>query len=312
MDTWHSQIQTVVDEIDACIARHEDEALTLTALSGKLGYSSFHTTRKFHEISGFTLREYLRLRRLAFALVEVRDTDRRFLSIAVDHGFSSNEAFTRAFRAVYGVTPSAYRKRPVPVVLRTKLHTFDRFILGKGEIGMVKATEGIKIYYVSIPAHKFLHIKNYQSDGYFDFWEKQDQFPGQDCDTICALLDGINGKLDSEDGVVGKYSGQIMARLFEEDGRSPEAYGVRLPLNYAGNVPEKMLLRDVPEGKYIVFEHGPFDYESECDSVMEKIDEAMRTFDFANAEYALDEAAGRVSYFYHDVERFAKRVRPVC
>ena len=57
----------------------------------------------------------------AFALKEVRDTDRSILAIALDHGFSSHEAFTRAFKAAYGLTPSAFRARPRPVVLRTKL-----------------------------------------------------------------------------------------------------------------------------------------------------------------------------------------------
>ncbi|MEG0854106.1 MAG: AraC family transcriptional regulator, partial [Angelakisella sp.] len=72
MYEWHKQIQIIVDEIDECIAHHHDEALTLRFLSHKLGYCEFHTTRKFKEISGMQFRDYLRLRRLAFALKEVR------------------------------------------------------------------------------------------------------------------------------------------------------------------------------------------------------------------------------------------------
>ena len=68
MYEWRRQIQAVVDEIDACIRNHDDEALTLRALSRKLGYSEYHTTRKFREISGMQFRDYLRMRRLAFAL----------------------------------------------------------------------------------------------------------------------------------------------------------------------------------------------------------------------------------------------------
>jgi methylphosphotriester-DNA--protein-cysteine methyltransferase len=73
MYEWHRQIQMIVDEIDECIKRHDDEALTLRFLSRKLGYSEFYTTRKFKEISGMQFKDYLRLRRLAFALREVRD-----------------------------------------------------------------------------------------------------------------------------------------------------------------------------------------------------------------------------------------------
>lgn len=311
MYEWHRQIQIVVDEIDECIKHRDDEALTLRFLSRKLGYSEFHTTRKFKEISGMQFRDYLRLRRLAFALIDVRDTQKSFLDIAVDYGFSSHEAFTRAFKTTYGTTPSGYRKRPVPVVLRTKINTFDRYILGIGEIGMVKSSEEIKVYFVTIPAHKFLHIKNYESDGYFDFWAKQDSIQGQDCDTVCGLLDSIKGKLDGEDGVIGRFSGQIMAHINESGGKRAECYGVRLAADYAGELPEQMLMIDVPEAEYIVFEHGPFDYEQESETVGEKLQQAIDAFDFADTEYRLDESPGRISYFYMDPEQFEKRIRPV-
>lgn len=48
--------------------------------------------------------------------------------------------------------------------------------------------------FVTILAHKFLHIKNYESNGYWDFWRKQNLIPGQDYETICGLLDSIKGK----------------------------------------------------------------------------------------------------------------------
>ena len=98
-----------------------------------------------------SFRDYLRQRRLAFALKEVRDGERSMLDIAFDYGFSSHEAFTRAFKAAYGIVPSAYRKRPAPVVLRTKINPFDRYVLGLGEIGMVKSSDDVKARFVTIP-----------------------------------------------------------------------------------------------------------------------------------------------------------------
>lgn len=319
MYEWHKQIQIIVDEIDKCIKHHNGEAITLRFLSRKLGYSEFHTTRKFKEISGMQFRDYLRLRKLAFALREVRDSERSILDIAFDYGFSSHEAFTRAFKATYGIAPSEYRKKPMPVVLRTKINPFDRYFLGIGEIGMVKSTEAVKIYFVTIPAHKFLHIKNYESNGYWDFWQKQSLIPGQDCETICGLLDSIKGKLDDDGGSESNSSsGQIMAYINDPDGRlcdwgipRTECYGVRLPFDYKGEVPSQMLMIDVPEAEYIVFEHGPFDYEQENRSVEEKMEKAMATFDFAGTGYCSDTSPGRIIYFSHNPERFWKYIRPV-
>jgi len=311
MYEWRKYMQIIVDEIDECIKHRDDEALTLRFLSRKLGYSEVHTARKFREISGIQFRDYLRLRRLAYALIDVRDTGKSFLDIAIDYGFSSHEAFTRAFKTTYGTTPKEYRRHPVPVVLRTKINAFDRYILGIGEIGMVKSTEEIKIYFVTIPAHKFLHIRNYESNGYFDFWKKQSGIPGQDCDTICGLLDSIKGKLDGRDDVIGKFSGQIMAHVFEPEGKCAECYGARLPADYSGEVPAQMRLIDIPEEDYIVFEHGPFDYEQESESVGDRLQKAVKDFNFSDTDYRPDESPGRVSFFYHDPEQFEKFVKPV-
>ena len=114
MAQCHRNIQDIITIMDDCIRTQQDEALTLRALADRLGYSEYYTSRRSRALAGMTLRDYLRLRRLAFALREVRDSDRRLLDIAVQYGFSSNEAFARAFKKAYGVSPSAYRAAPAP------------------------------------------------------------------------------------------------------------------------------------------------------------------------------------------------------
>ncbi len=318
MSEWYRQIQGLINEIDFCIRQKNDDRLTLSFLAEKLGYSEFYVSRKFKEISGMSLRDYMSQRALAFALKEVRDTPRRLLDIALDYGFSSHEAFTRAFKEAYGITPSDYRRKPVPVVLRTIIKPFDCYLLGGGT-GMENTANDVRTYFVTIPAHKFLHVRNYESIGYWDFWQRQSQIPGQDCETICGLLDSIKGKLDDLGGSdANSGSGQIMAYINEPTGRIcswgiplAESYGVRLPADYHGEVPEQMQIMDVPEGEYIVFEHGPFDYLTQNCTVEQKIEEAMTNFDYAASGYRLDTSQGRIFYFYHDPERFWKYIRPV-
>ena len=319
MGEWERLVQIIVEEIDECIKKRNDETLTLSCLERKLGYSEFYISRKFKDISGMHFRDYLRQRTLAFALKEVRDTSRGFLEIALDHGFSSHEAFSRSFKEAYGITPGEYRSNPVPVVLRTIIKPFDCYLVSTGGTGMANTENYVKVYFVTIPAHRYLHIRNYESCGYWDFWEKQSHIPGQDCTTICGLLDSIKGKLDDMGGNdVNSGSGQIMAFINEPTGRicswgipQAESYGVRLPADYCGKIPEQMQIMDVPEGEYIVFEHGPFDYQNQNCNVEQKIEDAMKNFDYASFGYCLDTTQGRVFYFYHDPERFCKYVRPV-
>ena len=281
MAQWYRNIQDIITLIDACIRAQQDEALTLRALAQKLGYSEYYTSRKFRELAGMTLRDYLRLRRLAFALRDVRDTDMGILDIAVQYGFSSNEAFTRAFKKAYGVSPSAYRTAPGSVVLQTILRPFDCYLTeGALSPSETQNAGAVKTYFVHIPPHKFLHIRNYESIGYRDFWRRQSDIPGQDRETICALLASIPGKLDDTGGK-------------NEDAGSGQ-------------------LMDVPGGDYLVFEHGPFDFETQSAAVEAKVELAMRGFDYAASGYRLNLTPGRVFYFYHDCTRFFKYVQPVC
>ncbi len=322
-EEWMSEMcremQTVIDLMDACIRQHADADMTLDNIAGKMGYSAFYFSRKFREITGMQFRDYLRFRKLAFAVKDVRDTEKSLLDIALDYGFSSHGAFTRAFKEAYGVTPSAYRKCPVPLKLRTIIKPFDCYLIERKGLYMTKNASDVKIYFVTLPAHKFLHIRNLESIGYFDFWEKQSHIPGQDCETICGLLDSIPDKLDDMGtGDLSSGSGQLMAWQNDPAGRIcswgiplAECYGVRLPADYAGPVPEQMLLTDVPEGEYIVFEHGPFDYETESAAVEEKIETAMKEFDYAASGYQLDTAPGRFFYYYHNPAHAFKYIRPV-
>ncbi|GAA2667293.1 MULTISPECIES: AraC family transcriptional regulator [Actinosynnema] len=72
--------------------------------------SEHHLRRMFSALAGMPLSEYVRRRRLTLAAAEVVAGRRTLLDIAVDHGYASNEAFTRAFRAVHGVGPGAVRR----------------------------------------------------------------------------------------------------------------------------------------------------------------------------------------------------------
>ena len=122
MYEWQQLIQTVVNEMDDAIMRRDDQALTLRALAARLHYSEYHATHKFREIAGMSLRTYLHQRRLAFALKEVRDTDRPLLDIALDYGFSGQDAFTRAFKALYGELAAALdmpRDQMIPYIRQT-------------------------------------------------------------------------------------------------------------------------------------------------------------------------------------------------
>lgn len=67
--------------------------------------SEYHFRRLFSFLSGMTLSEYIRQRRLSQAALELCNADVKIIDVAMKYGYSSPDAFTRAFQGFHGVTP---------------------------------------------------------------------------------------------------------------------------------------------------------------------------------------------------------------
>lgn len=71
--------------------------------------SEYHFQRMFSFLSGVTLSEYIRRRRLTVAAFELNKSDIRIIDIAIKYGYNSPDSFTRAFQGLHGITPSEAR-----------------------------------------------------------------------------------------------------------------------------------------------------------------------------------------------------------
>lgn len=83
---------------------------TLEEMSSYVGYSPFYCSNKFHEYTGVTFKQYIAKIKLVRAKNEILNTTKKLGDIAFEYGFSSQEAFTRAFVNKYGISPLRYRK----------------------------------------------------------------------------------------------------------------------------------------------------------------------------------------------------------
>lgn len=96
---------------------------TLERMAEDIGYSKFYCSAKFHEYVGISYKEYVLMRKLSLAADLLLETNDRLIDIAVRYGFSSHEAFSRAFRKRYGYAPSYFRENRPFVVRYEKLDT---------------------------------------------------------------------------------------------------------------------------------------------------------------------------------------------
>jgi AraC-like DNA-binding protein len=91
-----------------------EEVPPLSQMADQLGYSYFYVAKKFHEIEGVSLRAYIANRKIQMAAVDLYTTQQRTIDIAVRYGYSSQEAFSRAFVKVFGISPVLYRRMQKP------------------------------------------------------------------------------------------------------------------------------------------------------------------------------------------------------
>jgi AraC family transcriptional regulator len=100
------QVQTGIDYIEANL----DFDISLVQVAREAGLSQWHFQRIFKALTNETLKTYIRSRRLANSLDKLLATDQKILDIAIAAGYESQESFTRAFHASFGIAPGEYRK----------------------------------------------------------------------------------------------------------------------------------------------------------------------------------------------------------
>ncbi|MFO1442239.1 helix-turn-helix transcriptional regulator [Bacillus sp. Bva_UNVM-123] len=93
---------------------------SLDELANYMGYSPYYCSFKFHQATGISIRRYLLLRRLYLSLEDLK-CNRKVIDIAVDYGYSSQEAYSRAFKTVFGISPREFQMNNRPVQSFVKL-----------------------------------------------------------------------------------------------------------------------------------------------------------------------------------------------
>lgn len=103
----YSQISEVVDYI----RKQHRGKITVTEVAELAGVSARQLHRRFREVFGMSVLDFLTKTRMQAAGEELMNTDRPIVDIAIDFGFCDQSAFTRQFKNHVGQTPLKFRQR---------------------------------------------------------------------------------------------------------------------------------------------------------------------------------------------------------
>ncbi|SFJ55404.1 AraC family transcriptional regulator [Thermoflavimicrobium dichotomicum] len=227
-------LQKAIDYME----EHLKDHITIEDIAKQANVSPFHFQRTFMILTGISVGEYLRRRRLTLAAQELSTTNCKIIDLAHKYGYDTPESFSKAFRKQHGVTPSEMRKGI------GKLHSYNRLTIQVN----LKGADPMKYRIVERDAFQIVGIKQEFScvteemDAVIPkLWDEAHK-----SGTIDLLIQLNNGQISGLLGVIVDFSGQ----------KNVMEYWIAT--EYIGGVPDGLSRFEIPASKWVVFEvRGP-------------------------------------------------------
>lgn len=212
------------------------EPLDVKQVAGHIGFSEYYFHRMFMGVLGESVAEYVRKRRLSEAGRKMLSGEERLIEIALTSGYDSQEAFTRAFKSMFGMTPGQFRKFG-RMPLEKKPATVDM---------MMHLEEGLTMQPAFEEHAEELVIGIGASFSENPFWQ------------INKLWDEFNRRENEIPNLSGNYSlGVCMSKHPDIPIKEGDTfvYIAGRPVSSLSEVPQGMVAVKIPKRKYAKFTH---------------------------------------------------------
>jgi len=234
--SYHEAMQGILEYIDENI----NEELNAGVLGAYAGFSEYHFCHVFRWCIGYSVMEYVRNRRLAFAAAEL-SSNRNIIDIAMDYGFETHSGFSKAFKRYFKCPPETYRKHAhYKVPARISLAQMKNYNVG----GIVMEPILKTMPTVNIVGF-VIKTKNVDGENSVDipkFWE-------------AYMSDGRQGKLHSENFVKNHCEYGACFGVDEETGEFDYVIGVEV--NDGAVIPPEYHTCEIPAATFAVFRTPP-------------------------------------------------------
>ena len=216
------------------IEHHLTDTITPEEVARQAAFSRFHFHRIFLAITGNTLAGYIRRRRLTQAASELVTTEKKIIDIALDFQFETPESFLRAFKNMFGATPSAYRKAQDSFIALCQPIINEKMLKHLKKGGNLKAKINTK------DTFKVIGLKYYG--------ENQNK-------EITKLWDDFLPKMDSIKNRINLSTCYGICYPEEDHTKKNFEYIAAVEVSDIDDIPEGMVGRTIPKQTYAVFTH---------------------------------------------------------
>ena len=266
-----------VQRMQDYIERNGAEEISLSDLARASLFSPWYSYRLFRSYLGLTPAEYIRKCRLTEAAKRLRGGAVKVIDVALDAGFANVDTFTRAFNREFGLNPSDYMKRPVPVTFFIPYGAKYRE-LRKENIDVTNI-QPVFIQVVRKPERLCIIKRGTHAEDYFPY-----------CEEVSCDVWGI---LMSMRSLCGEPVSMWLPPRYKKPGTSTYVQGVEVEPDYIGVIPEGFDTIHLPEAEYLMFQGQPFREEDYCEAIR-AVRYAMDMYDPANIGYRWDDENPRI------------------
>lgn len=266
-----------VQRMQDFIGENLSQEIRLSDLAQSSLFSPWYSYRLFREQLGITPAEYVRKLRLSRAAEALREKKAKVIDIAFDLGFTNVDTFTRAFYREFGMNPSDYAKKPVPIPLFIPYGVKYREL--RKEPNEMSNLQTVFVRPIVKPERLCIIKRGIKAEDYFPY-----------CEEVSCDVWGI---LMSMQSLCGEPVCMWLPAQYKKPNTSTYVQGVEVETDYLGAIPEGFDVIHLPEAEYLLFQGQPFQEENYCESI-QAVRQAVEQFNPTPMGYVWDEENPRI------------------
>lgn len=161
------------------------EEIDVSCIAKAAVLNEYELSNLFHSLTGMTIKEYIRKRRLTCAAFDLQNSNEKVIDVAMKYGYENCDSFRRAFISQHNVSPSSVKNRSVALNIYPPL-SFEIKVKGNEKMNFkIVEIDGLEVYGITAPC---FGNENNRYEFARDLWAEDGQHIPK---KICDGYDGI-------------------------------------------------------------------------------------------------------------------------